>query len=117
MLRTIHRLAKDYGAHTRQQTKVEKIELSDDFPVDHETWLVRTTDANEKPATYKGRKIVITAGAYTNQILEKSFDLKLNLEIWEMTANYFNVNAGPNGTVFPSKYSVLPHTKYGSLIH
>lgn len=103
LLRTLSRLAKDYGAHTRQQIKVEKLTPTE---FGGETWDVYTKDAKGKTDTNKGRKIVITVGAYTNHVLQNSFGLKLNLEIWEMTANYFNVNAGPNGTVFPSESDI-----------
>jgi sarcosine oxidase/L-pipecolate oxidase len=30
--------------------------------------------------------------------------MHLDLDIWEMTATYFGVNAGPGGTVFPSMW-------------
>lgn len=101
LLRTLSRLAKDYGAHTRQQVKVERVERPEHK--EDNWWNVVTQKTGGGTDTYRGRKIVMTSGAYTNQVLKQSFDLTLNIEIWEMVANYFNVNAGPRGTIFPSK--------------
>ena len=99
LLRSLLSLAKDYGAKAKQHTKVERIVPS---PEDHNIWQVHTT-THDKSAVYSAKKIVITCGSYANHILKPSFGFSLDLDIWEMTACYFNANAGPNGTIFPSK--------------
>lgn len=100
LVRTLARLAKDYGAHTQQYTEVRKI-----MPVkenDEDIWKVETRVNGDESVSFKGRKIIITAGAYTNHVVKPSFSSKLKLNIWEMVASYFTVNAGLNGTHFPS---------------
>lgn len=99
LLRTLHRLAKDYGAHTRQQVEVTKLTPTEDG----ELWTVEGIQSNDNKIEFTGRKIAITGGAYVNKLLQESFDLILDLDIWEMTACYWNVNSGPKGTIFPSK--------------
>jgi sarcosine oxidase/L-pipecolate oxidase len=100
LLRTLARLAKDYGAHTQQYTEVRKLlplkENGEDI------WKVETRVNNEESVSFKARKIIIATGAYTNHVLQPSFNLKLKLNIWEMVASYYTVNAGPHGTHFPS---------------
>lgn len=101
MLRTLSRLAKDYGAHARQNIEVTKL-----VPVEEhgeKIWSVETLRHGTEKLSFRTRKVIVTSGAYTNHVLEPSFDLRLKLCIWEMVASYFSVNAGPNGTVFPSK--------------
>lgn len=100
LLRTLSRLANHYGAHSRQQIQVTKL-----IPAKKDgksIWTVKGNQTGKGEVDFMGRKIAITAGAYVNQILEPSFNLSLDLDIWEMTASYWNVSAGPNGTVFPS---------------
>jgi sarcosine oxidase/L-pipecolate oxidase len=100
LLRTLARLAKDYGAHTQQYTEVRKL-----VPVeenDENIWRVETRVNGNEAVSFKARKIIIATGAYTNHIVQPSFDFKLKLNIWEMVASYFTVNAGPHGTHFPS---------------
>jgi sarcosine oxidase/L-pipecolate oxidase len=100
LLRTLARLAKDYGAQTQQYTEVRKL-----VPVeenDENIWRVETRVNGNKAVSFKARKVIIASGAYTNHIVQPSFDFKLKLNIWEMVASYFTVNAGPHGTHFPS---------------
>lgn len=100
LVRTLSRLAKDYGAHTKQYTEVRKLVPIEDDGED--MWRVETRVNSEQPVSFRARKIIIAAGAYTNHVVQPSFNIKLKLNIWEMVASYYTVNAGPNGCVFPS---------------
>jgi len=96
-------LAKDYGAEAKQHTRVEKIcssKLDDDSTI----WEVHALRHDKDKIVYKTRKIIIASGAYVNHVLKSSFGISLKICIWEMVASYFNCNAGPDGTIFPSKY-------------
>jgi sarcosine oxidase/L-pipecolate oxidase len=97
-LRTLYRLAQSYGAHLHQYTSVTKAEAC------LEGWRVNSTNADNSPVTHVAQKLIVTSGAYTNHILAPSFNMHLDLDIWEMTATYFSVNSGPHGTVFPSMW-------------
>ena len=101
LLRTLYRLAQDYGARAHQYTAVTRIEPHSDHG--KHRWAVHGKKSGSGEVIYYGEKIIITCGAYSNHVVTPSFNIKLNLDIWEMVANYFSVNAGPNGTVFPSK--------------
>lgn len=103
LLRSLYSLARDYGADAKQHTKVEKIRPLDK---DKSIWEVHGT-VHDKSVTYVTKKIIITSGSYVNHVLKPSFGISLGLDIWEMVATYFNTNAGPNGTIFPSKFSIL----------
>lgn len=106
LLRTLSRLAKDYGAHSKQNIEVTKLVPADEKG--EKIWTVEARKDDGSSIEYRARKIIITAGAYTNHITVPSFNLRLDLRIWEMVASYFSVNAGPNGTVFPSMRETSP---------
>jgi sarcosine oxidase/L-pipecolate oxidase len=110
LLRTLLSLAKDYGADAKQHTQVDKIVPS---AGDSSIWDVETTRHGNEKVGFKGKKIVIASGAYVNQVLNPSFGISLDLDIWEMTACYFNVNAGPQGTIFPSMWFQFAPDKDG----
>ncbi|KAK5996864.1 Putative bifunctional amine oxidase [Cladobotryum mycophilum] len=99
LLRTLLSLAKAYGAEARQHTRVEAIHLSQD---DKSIWEVHTKHHETESIVYRTKKIVIASGAFANHVLKPSFGISLDLDIWEMVACYFNCNAGPGGTIFPS---------------
>ncbi|EHK19952.1 uncharacterized protein TRIVIDRAFT_193320 [Trichoderma virens Gv29-8] len=101
LLRSLLTLAKHYSAQARQHTEVKSI-----VPDDHDSskWKVKAVSHGKDEVVFLTKKIVITAGAYVNHILQPSFGITLDLDIWEMVASYFNSNAGPNGTVFPSMW-------------
>ncbi|KAH6623319.1 hypothetical protein F5144DRAFT_582947 [Chaetomium tenue] len=115
LLRTLLSLAKDYGAEAKQHTQVDEIHpLASDSSI----WEVHTTrhgntDENVEKVTFTAKKIVIASGAYVNQVLQPSFGISLDLDIWEMVACYFNVNAGPQGTIFPSMWFQFAPDKDG----
>ncbi|KAI0569846.1 Amine oxidase [Pyrenophora tritici-repentis] len=111
LLRTLARLAKDYGAHTQQYTEVKKL-----VPVkenDEDIWKIEARVNRDKAVSFRARKIIIATGAYTNHVVQPSFNFKLKLNIWEMVASYFTVNAGPNGTSFPSMWFQFANDKRG----
>ncbi|KAG8157375.1 hypothetical protein KVR01_012759 [Diaporthe batatas] len=110
LLRTLLSLAKDYGAETKQHTRVENINPCKD---DKSTWEVSTTHHDTENVVFKAKKIIITSGAYVNHVLKPSFGISLDLDIWEMVFNYFNVNAGPRGTIFPSMWFQFAPDKNG----
>lgn len=100
LLRTLYRLAHDYGARLHQNNTVSGVD-----PVTIEgrqLWAVIARKSDNREVTYITEKIIITSGAYTNHVLTPSFNIHLELDIWEMVASYFSVNSGPQGTVFPS---------------
>ncbi|OJD38024.1 amine oxidase (flavin-containing) [Diplodia corticola] len=105
LVRTLLGLAKDYGATAKQHTHVVRIRR----PGAHESvgWQVETLRHNTDRVTYKAKKVIIGAGAYVNHVLELSFNMSLDLDIWEMVASYWSSNAGPSGTVFPNNMFVL----------
>lgn len=101
LLRTLARLAKDYGADTQQYADVRKLVPQKEN--DEQIWKVETRINGDQAVSFRARKIIIAAGAYTNHIVQPSFGFRLKLNIWEMVASYFTVNAGPRGTLFPSE--------------
>ncbi|KAK9774571.1 putative FAD/NAD(P)-binding domain-containing protein [Seiridium cardinale] len=111
LLRTLSRLAKDYGAHTQQYTEVKKLVPEEEN--DEDIWKVEARVNGDEVVSFRARKIIIAAGAYTNHILQPSFGIKLKLNIWEMVASYYTVNAGPNGTHFPSMWFQFANDRHG----
>ncbi|OAA36229.1 amine oxidase (flavin-containing) [Cordyceps fumosorosea ARSEF 2679] len=111
LVRTLARLAKDYGAQTQQFTEVQKL-----VPVKEngeDTWKVEARVKGDEAVSFRARKIIIAAGAYTNHVVQPSFKFKLKLNIWEMVASYFSVNPGPSGTLFPSMWFQFANDKHG----
>lgn len=106
LLRTLMSLAKDYGAVAKQHTRVKSITPSES---DKGIWQVRAIQHETDEVTYSTKKIIITSGAYANHVLKPSFGISLDLDIWEMVASYFNCNAGPKGTIFPSMLRITAH--------
>jgi sarcosine oxidase/L-pipecolate oxidase len=104
MLRTLYRLAQTYGAGLLQNTDVKVIKPSS-IPKS-KAWEVHAVTTTGVATHFLCDKIIITSGAYTNQVLTPSFDCHLDLAIWEMVASYWSVNPGPRGTIFPSKLPV-----------
>jgi sarcosine oxidase / L-pipecolate oxidase len=102
LLRTLLSLAKDYEAEAKQHVRVEAIRPSE-VQGESTIWHVHAVGHEKDPLAYKAKKIIIAPGAYVNHVLQPSFDISLDLDIWEMVASYFNCNAGPNGTNVPSK--------------
>ncbi|KAK3313026.1 hypothetical protein B0H66DRAFT_631959 [Apodospora peruviana] len=101
LMRTLMSLAKDYGAEAKQHTHVKEIRPCEK---DSSIWEIHALRHGTDAALFKAKKIVIASGGYVNHVLKPSFGMSLDLDIWEMVANYFNCNAGPNGTIFPSMW-------------
>ncbi|KAF3929968.1 hypothetical protein AA313_de0206999 [Arthrobotrys entomopaga] len=103
LLRTLLSLAKDYGAEAKQHTHVNRISPQKGR---EDIWEVHTTRHDEESydVVFKAKKIIIASGAYVNHVLRPSCNISLDLNIWEMVASYFNCNAGPSGTIFPSMW-------------
>ncbi|KXX80595.1 Peroxisomal sarcosine oxidase [Madurella mycetomatis] len=100
LLRSLLRLAKDYGADAKQHAEVTSIAYDNSSS----SWRVDILHRDKKQASFHAIKIILASGAYVNHVLQPSFGIHLDLDIWEMTASYFNTNAGPNGTIFPSMW-------------
>ncbi|KAF3930134.1 hypothetical protein ABW19_dt0207857 [Dactylella cylindrospora] len=101
LLRTLLSLAKDYGAEAKQHTRVKCISPSQR---DSNIWEVHTVRHDKDAVVFKAKKVVIASGGYVNHVLKPSYGISLDLDIWEMVASYFNCNAGPSGTIFPSMW-------------
>ncbi|KAK4224657.1 peroxisomal sarcosine oxidase [Podospora fimiseda] len=95
LVRTLSRLTKDYGADA-QRTKVNGIS----FDTSNNLWNVSGIRHGKDNTSYHASKIIIANGAYVSHVLKPSF----GLDIWEITSSYFNINAGPKGTIFPSMW-------------
>ncbi|KAM6478334.1 hypothetical protein HDV62DRAFT_371411 [Trichoderma sp. SZMC 28011] len=110
LLRTLYKLSLDYGATAKQHTKVQAIKPSNHS---HYAWDVHAVRHETEEAVFKAKKIIIASGAYVNHVLKPSFDISLDLDIWEMVFSYFNCNAGPKGTIFPSMWFQFAPDKDG----
>jgi sarcosine oxidase/L-pipecolate oxidase len=110
LMRSLLSLAKDYGAEAKQHTRVDRI-----VPSHHDSsiWDVHAVRHETDSAVFRARKIVIASGGYVNHVLRPSFGISLDLDIWEMVASYFNTNAGPRGTIFPSMWFQFAPNKDG----
>ncbi len=80
-LQVFYREAEAKGATFYQEEAVDKIVVSDSNSI-----LVRTT----KGRLFAPRKIVLAAGAWTNELLAH-FQQNLDLEIWSMLWGYYRV--------------------------
>ncbi|OBU86024.1 FAD-dependent oxidoreductase [Chromobacterium subtsugae] len=76
-LRAMYNLAHDQGVQLKEEQKVIDIESSGGQ-------ITVTTDAG----AYRGKKLVITAGAFTNEVIAP-LGIQLNLTIWNMVSAYF----------------------------
>ncbi|KAF7177495.1 hypothetical protein CNMCM7691_005748 [Aspergillus felis] len=97
LVRTLYRLCRDKGASLKEYTHVRRLEP------DGQGWNICATEKGF-PVAYHARKIIITCGAYVNHILRPSFNVQLQLDIWEMVASYWSLKAGSDGTKFPSMW-------------
>jgi sarcosine oxidase/L-pipecolate oxidase len=111
LVRALLRLARDYGARAQQNVEVKSMSFGKHQG--QEVWTLKATKADSSSVEYYGKKIVITPGAYANHVLQPSFEFSLDLDIWEMVATYFNVNAGPQASIFPS----TPSTQLITTLH
>ncbi|MEG5048412.1 FAD-dependent oxidoreductase [Microcoleus sp. B4-C1] len=98
VLRSLYRLALVYGAKIVSHTSVKELAVQEESVT-----VVATLNSNLEIEKFHAKKCIITAGAYTNDILE-SVGLSIELKIWEMVYEYYATNPSPNGTLFPSMW-------------
>ncbi|KAH8429055.1 uncharacterized protein LDX57_006725 [Aspergillus melleus] len=99
LLRTLHRLARQNGAHMHGNTRAEKLQPHEKG----QGWRISAVQQGRR-ITYHAKKIVLACGAYINHILRASFGIQLRLQIWEMAGSYFSVDPGggnDQGTEIP----------------
>ena len=89
VLRKLAELSKKYGAEIREYASVKKIHVPGEHHIRVEVQFSNASgDATEKKI-FDAKTCAITPGAYINHILEPSFHLKLNINIWEMVFAYY----------------------------
>ncbi|KAL7910533.1 hypothetical protein GGI35DRAFT_449032 [Trichoderma velutinum] len=110
LLRTLYKLVQDYGATAKQHTQIQVIRPSNQPDY---AWDVYAVRHDTEAAIFKAKKIIVASGAYVNHVLQPSFGISLDLDIWEMVFCYFNCNAGPKGTIFPSMWFQFAPDKNG----
>ena len=94
MLRQLARLCEETNnVDIVQFAKVHKIDTSTSSEEVIVSASIGEREECQEHKTFIGRKSIITAGAYTNQILDPSFDLHLDLDIWEMVYEYYDCNS------------------------
>lgn len=87
-LRVLFDMGQKCGVEVKQYAAVKLVEVINDSDI-RVTVDIGSPGHNTTEFVYAADKCVITAGAYVNDILEPSFKLKLNLDIWEMTSAYY----------------------------
>eukprot|EP00731_Ephydatia_muelleri_P010531 Em0005g1117a len=86
-LRVLYELGQNHGVEVLQNATVKLLEVIKDRDI--QVAVEIGSSGNKTMEILLADKCVITAGAYVNDILEPSFNLKLNLDIWEMTSAYY----------------------------
>ena len=91
VLRKLADLCRKYGVEIVEYARVRKITALKYDTVNVEAECNNASGDHLEWKTYNAAKCAITVlvGAYTNHILEPSFQIKLNLEIWEMVYAYY----------------------------
>lgn len=95
LLRSLYRLAQSYGAKLLAHAEVKDFKISEDG--------VSVSFDNGEMETVTASKCIIAAGAYINDVL-KYVGLQIHLNIWEMVYEYYAIDPGPGGTLFPSMW-------------
>jgi sarcosine oxidase/L-pipecolate oxidase len=95
VLRSLYRLATDYGATIRPHCRVTELRVEPDR-------VIVATDT-EGLRSVTASTCILAAGAYTNHVLATT-GLELDLSIWEMVYEYYAASPGPGGTYFPSMW-------------
>lgn len=80
-LRTMYAIAQKAGVQLEANAPCDHIKVHDDG-----------VQVSSKNNVYHGKKVILTAGAYTNTILKPSFGLEINMDIWEMIYAYYPYN-------------------------
>jgi monomeric sarcosine oxidase len=79
VLRGYHKLAAAAGATLRSGQWVTGIESNSTY-----------VDVHTVKTTYRAGKVIVCAGAFVNELLAP-YEIKINLQIWEMTFAYYQV--------------------------
>jgi len=109
MLRQLTRLCEETkNVEIVQFAKVHKLDTSSSSDQVTVSATIGERDDCQELKTFVGRKSIITAGAYTNQILDPSFNLRLDLDIWEMSYEYYDCNS-------KEEYPANPEAQPGTL--
>ena len=88
MQRKLVDLGLKHGVDIVEYARVTKVKATEhDVKVEVECKNAKGDSSEQK--TFNACKCAITAGAYANNILEPSFCIRLNLEIWEMVYAYY----------------------------
>ena len=88
-LRVLLDLAQKHGVEVLQYATVKRVHVINDGCIQVSVKIGSPDVSAIDIGVLIADKCVITAGAYVNDILEPSFNLKLNLDIWEMTSAYY----------------------------
>lgn len=106
VLRKLAELSRSNGTDIIEYATVKKVTACDEHvKVDVEISDASGTSIDIK--TFEAKNCAITAGAYVNHILEPSFHIRLNVDIWEMTSAYYSCDPQ---LVYQSTQGAQPHT-------
>ena len=89
VLRKLADLCQEHNVEIVEYARVRKITASSDDAIKVEVECSNPSGDRLEQKVFDAFKCAITAGAYTNHILEPSFCIRLHLEIWEMAFAYF----------------------------
>lgn len=87
LVRKLAELSRKRGVIIKEYANVQKVKVDGNDVTVEVT--VSSGDSTCTLKTFHAQKCAITTGAYTNHILEPSFGIKLNLDIWEMVYAYY----------------------------
>jgi len=93
MLRQLVRLCKKHGVEIRQWAKVVALDTSNENKVNVHAIVGEEDITKGAYEIFSAKKSIMTAGAYSNQILDASFNFKLDVDIWEMVYSYYAVDS------------------------
>ena len=89
VLRKLADLCRKHHVDIFEYARVRKITTSRDDTVEVHVECSNASGDSLEKKTFIASKCAITVGAYANHILESSFCIKLNIEIWEMVYAYY----------------------------
>ena len=95
VVRKLAELSRKHGVIIMEYANVQKVNVVDGNNVKVEVKVRNPPspadgDGAYTLKTFRARKCAITTGAYTNHILQPSFGIKLNLDIWEMVYAFYS---------------------------
>ena len=112
VVRKLAELSRKNGVTIMEYANVQKINVVDGNDVRVEMKVCNPQspadgDGAYTLKTFRARRCAITTGAYTNHILQPSFGIKLNLDIWEMVYAFYSCDPE---LVYPRTPSADPDT-------